>query len=99
MKAKPFIISSLLAAGTVLLFSKKEQILTELNNTNENLNQSKDSLTKIKQSLSTIQDQKLVLKDITKDLNYKFQVFNNDQQAHLNEIQTIANKYQKTDSE
>lgn len=96
MKIKPFIISSLLSAGAVLLFSKKESIITELTDTKNNIDKSKDSLSKIKQNLSLIQEQQPILKDVSDDLNYKLRVFNKDTQAHINEIKTILNKYQKT---
>lgn len=94
MKLKTFLTSGLLAAGAVLLYQKKDDIINELTDTSNTIRGAQNNLTEIKHNLSIIQEQEANLKNISQDLTYKFQVFNKEVQAHLSEIQKISDKYQ-----
>ena len=55
-------------------------------------------LNNIKKSLSTIAEQREHLQTISQDLSYKFRVFNQEAQAHIEEINQTLSKYKNPDN-
>lgn len=99
MKLKPFIVSALVGAGAVLLSQKKDQIRSYFSETTSDIKNAKSAVDHVKQHLAEVQQEQANFKQVSQDLTYKFRVFNQEIQAHLNEIKAVTAKYQATDEE
>ncbi|WP_162011266.1 chemotaxis protein [Streptococcus sp. S784/96/1] len=97
MKFNTFLIAGLLTASAVLLYEKKDRVIAQLSETKNSIDGIQTSLANIKKNIDIIQSQQHILKNLNQELSYKGHVFNNEIQAHINEIKNISAKYQTTD--
>lgn len=97
MKFNTFLIAGLLTASAVLLYEKKDRVIAQLSETKNSIDGIQTSLANIKKNIDIIQSQQYILKNLNQELSYKGHVFNNEIQAHINEIKNISAKYQTAD--
>ena len=64
------------AITSYLLVKNRESITDEISDTGQLLHKAQDSLSEIQANLSYLREQKSTLEDISKDLQYKINVFN-----------------------
>jgi hypothetical protein len=77
------------AITSYLLVKNRESITDEISDTGQLLRKAQDSLSDIQANLDYLKNQKSTLEDISKDLQYKINVFNQEAQARFAEIQDI----------
>ncbi|EHJ52603.1 hypothetical protein [Streptococcus macacae] len=93
MKIKTFIFSGIAGASLFCLYKNREKLKTSYKADKKHLKQAKADIENIKGNLDFLQSQEKTLRQLGQDLAYKLRVFQADSQAHLSEIQHIADKY------
>ena len=89
MKLSNLFLFTGVAITSYLLVKNRESITDEISDTGQLLHKAQDSLSEIQANLSYLREQKSTLEDISKDLQYKINVFNQEAQARFAEIQDI----------
>lgn len=89
MKLSNLFLFTGVAITSYLLVKNRESITDEISDIGQLLHKAQDSLSEIQANLSYLREQKSTLEDISKDLQYKINVFNQEAQARFAEIQDI----------
>lgn len=93
MKLKNLFFTGLAGIGAYQLYQNRHAIKASLTQSKKAITASQADIDNIKKNLETINKQRQHLSKISQDLTYKFRVFNQEAQAHLTEINKIADKY------
>lgn len=94
MGFKKYIAAGLIGFAGYKLYQKKDDISQNVKHYKNQEKLIKDDITKIKSNINQILEQKDVLQDITKELNYKIRVFKDESQVRVDEINKRMAKYQ-----
>ena len=89
MKLTNLLLFAGAAAASYHLVKNREDITEEVSETSQLLKKAQLSLANIQANLDYLKNQKETLEDISKDLQYKVKVFNQEAHARLTEIQQI----------
>ncbi|MCR5492903.1 MAG: hypothetical protein K6F12_04480 [Streptococcus sp.] len=80
-------------------YQKREQYTQEITDVNDISNRIVDDISKISRSIEDINQQLPKLESISKDLDYKRRLFEQETNSRLEEIGQILGKYQETTNE
>lgn len=89
MKLSNLLLFAGAAAVSYQIVKNREKLTEEVSETGQLINQAQASLANIQSNLDYLKNQKGNINDISKDLQYKLKVFNQEAQAHLAQITDI----------
>lgn len=93
MKLGNLLLTGTAAAISYWLVSNKDKIAEEIQETSGLWDDISASYSKIQKQADIIKNYSQPLKEMTQDLNYKFRVYQQEVDSHLQEIQAIQEKY------
>lgn len=96
MKLKNLVLTGLLATAAYKLYQNRDQIATKLTETKTAVSEGQASLATAQDQLQTLKAQTADLRQTKDSLAYKFRVFKEESQPHLDAIQDSFNHYKKS---
>lgn len=94
MKVKHLILTGLLATAAYKIYQNRAQLTAQVTETKDLILDSKESLTTAQEQVQTLKEQAKDLQKTKDQLTYKFRVFKEESQPHLEAIQELLAKYQ-----
>lgn len=82
------------ATASYKLVENRQKIREEVTETSDILDKIQDNLANIQHNLAIIQEQRDNLKDITRDLSYKYKVLENQATIQIEQIKDLWESYQ-----
>ena len=82
------------ATASYKLVENRQKIREEVTETSDILDKIQDNLANIQRNLAIIQEQRDNLKDITRDLSYKYKVLENQATIQIEQIKDLWESYQ-----
>lgn len=95
MKLKNLILTGLLASAAYKLYQNRDQITATVTDTKATLSEGQATLSQTQNQLQTLKAQTADLKKTKDSLAYKFRVFKEEAQPHLDAIQETLGKSKK----
>lgn len=93
MSLKHLLIAGSAAALSYWVVSNKDKIIQEVQETEQLWTSLQDSYQNIQKQAAIIQSYREPLQEMASDFRYKLRVYQQEADAHLNEIKTIQEKY------
>lgn len=98
MKLGNLLIASAAAALSYWAVSNRQEIADEVEYKQGLLKDMSQSYSQIQQQIETLKEYQKPLQDMAQDLQYKLRVYQQEATAHMEEIQTIQEKYQENEN-
>lgn len=97
MKLRNLLLAGTAAAISYWAVTNKDKISEEVHETRNLLDDMSGSYSKIQEQVGIIKAYSQPLQEMAQDLNYKFRVYQQEVEGHLDQIQSFQEKYTKSE--